>query len=447
MHAEFIISIVLFVFLRSHANTKTLDPKWSKYFWYGILMSAGILVIGSAAHQVKFLRGLMVWISHFVIYGLVYLSQTRKEFEPLRPYAKVVLPVVIVHTGIDFLNLIPIPGFGWLQGIFTAAESFVFFWFFGALIMVKRQQNALEKEKIKSIEQEKEIKKSEEQSMWLEEQIAERTAEITQQKEVLVHALDDLRATQDQLIHAEKMASLGELTAGIAHEIQNPLNFVNNFSEVNKELLVELKEEIGNGNYNEVYTLADDIISNEEKIMHHGKRADSIVKGMLKHSRTNNNEKVATDINELCDEYLRLAYHGLRAKDSSFNANFETDFDDSIGEVMIVTQDMSRVILNLITNGFQSISHKSGVVKVTTRSHDDTVTIAIKDNGVGIPDDIIDKIFQPFFTTKPTGQGTGLGLSLSYEIVIVHESVSFLLSILSPRSLWVSLQSHMPLYS
>jgi signal transduction histidine kinase len=241
-------------------------------------------------------------------------------------------------------------------------------------------------------------------------------------------AYDELKATQQQLIQSEKMASLGELTAGIAHEIQNPLNFVNNFSDVNKELLVELKDEIKKGNLDEVNSIADDVISNEEKISHHGKRADAIVKGMLQHSRSSTGVKEPTDINALCDEYLRLAYHGLRAKDKSFNATMKTDFDESIGNINIVPQDIGRVILNLITNAFYAVTEKkkSGIegyeptVSVITKKRNGKVEISVKDNGNGIPDSIKDKIFQPFFTTKPTGSGTGLGLSLSYDIVKAH---------------------------
>ena len=263
--------------------------------------------------------------------------------------------------------------------------------------------------------------------------IVKRERERTQQKELaqakeIEKAYTELKATQTQLIQSEKMASLGELTAGIAHEIQNPLNFVNNFSEVNKELLIEMNDEIEKGNMEEVKALAKDIFENEEKINHHGKRADSIVKGMLQHSRSSNGQKEPTDINALADEYLRLAYHGLRAKDKSFNAIMKTDFDSSIGNINIISQDIGRVILNLITNAFYAVDekNKSGIadyqptVSVSTKKLGNTIEIKVEDNGNGIPQKILDKIFQPFFTTKPTGQGTGLGLSLSYDIIKAH---------------------------
>jgi signal transduction histidine kinase len=247
-------------------------------------------------------------------------------------------------------------------------------------------------------------------------------------KETIEQTYQDLQSTQSQLIQSEKMASLGELTAGIAHEIQNPLNFVNNFSEVNTELVDELQQELSTGNMQQAKSLANDIKENEQKINHHGKRADAIVKGMLQHSRSNNGLKELTDINALADEYLRLAYHGLRAKDKSFNATMKTDFDSSIGKINVVPQDIGRVILNLITNAFYVVYEKKKQINgtfeptvfVSTNKSNGMVGIKVKDNGNGIPGKILDKIFQPFFTTKPTGQGTGLGLSLSYDIVKAH---------------------------
>jgi signal transduction histidine kinase len=255
---------------------------------------------------------------------------------------------------------------------------------------------------------------------------------------VLESTLSNLKSAQSQLIQSEKMASLGELTAGIAHEIQNPLNFVNNFSEVNKELISELKEEIEKGDLEEIMAIANDIEGNEEKIHHHGQRASGIVKGMLEHSRTSDGKKELTDLNALADEYLRLAYHGLRAKDNSFNADFKTEFDESLPKVNVVPQDIGRVLLNLINNAFFAVNQKSNrhsdpehsegeesenyqpKVVVSTRRLGGKIEITVKDNGPGIPAEIKDKIFQPFFTTKPTGSGTGLGLSLSYDIVKAH---------------------------
>jgi len=246
--------------------------------------------------------------------------------------------------------------------------------------------------------------------------------------ETLQRTLEELKMTQTQLIQQEKMASLGELTAGIAHEIQNPLNFVNNFSEVSTELIEEMEAAIKKGEQNEVIELSEDLKQNLEKIAHHGERASAIVKSMLLHSRAEGGKKEMVDINNLADEYFRLAYHGMRAKDKSFNVAMKTDFDDSLQKIELVPQDIGRVILNLITNAFYAVSDKkkdggngfAPEVSVATRKTKNFVEISVKDNGNGVPEHLIDKIFQPFFTTKPTGEGTGLGLSLSYDILKAH---------------------------
>ena len=259
----------------------------------------------------------------------------------------------------------------------------------------------------------------------LQRMVDEKTVELKK-------SIEELKSTQAQLIQSEKMASLGELTAGIAHEIQNPLNFVNNFSEVSNELISEMVDEVDKGNTDEVKIIAKDIQQNLEKILHHGKRADAIVKGMLQHSGNGGGKKEPTNINALTDEYLRLAYHGLRGKDNSFNVTMKTAFDENIGKINVIPQDIGRVLLNLYNNAFYaaSLPSKGGfsdpdksynpTIWVNTKKMDDKVLISVRDNGPGIPQKIVDKIFQPFFTTKPTGQGTGLGLSLSYDIVKAH---------------------------
>jgi two-component system, NtrC family, sensor kinase len=253
----------------------------------------------------------------------------------------------------------------------------------------------------------------------------------------LQKTLTELKSTQSQLIQSEKMASLGELTAGIAHEIQNPLNFVNNFAEVNKELIADMEGAIQDGNLEEAKGLARNIADNQEKINSHGKRADAIVKSMLQHSRSSSGQKELTDFNALCDEYLRLTYHGYRAKVKSFNVKLDTNFDPTLPKLNVVRQEIGRVLLNLINNAFYSVNQKAKAAKEayeptvtisTKRSNArpdgpvgrDKIEICVHDNGNGIPESIKEKIFQPFFTTKPTGQGTGLGLSLSYDIVKAH---------------------------
>ena len=255
----------------------------------------------------------------------------------------------------------------------------------------------------------------------LEKQVATRTSELKK-------SLQSLKATQAQLVQSEKLASLGELTAGIAHEIQNPLNFVNNFSEVSTELIDEMKEELERGDTEEVKAIADDLQQNLQKITYHGKRASSIVKGMLEHSRSGTGERQLTDLNALCDEYLRLSYHGMRAKDKSFNADFQANLDPSLPTVNVVPQDLGRVLLNLFNNAFYAVNQQNlqssknftgfvPTVSVQTKHLVNAVEIRVSDNGGGIPSDILPKIFHPFFTTKPTGEGTGLGLSLSYDII------------------------------
>jgi signal transduction histidine kinase len=259
----------------------------------------------------------------------------------------------------------------------------------------------------------------------LEAKVVERTAEVMAQKEALQETLEHLQAAQHQLVQQEKLASLGELTAGIAHEIQNPLNFVNNFSEVTEELSDELQQELQAGHTQNASAIATDIKQNLQKIRHHGQRADAIVKNMLQHSRASTGQKEPTDINALADEYLRLAYHGLRAKNKSFSANLITEYDNGFGLVEVIPRDLGRVFLNLYNNAFFAVQSKAmqglpgyvPTVSVSTLRHVRQVEIRVRDNGIGIPDSIKQKIFQPFFTTKPTGEGTGLGLSMSYDII------------------------------
>ncbi|HLK29589.1 MAG TPA: ATP-binding protein [Puia sp.] len=261
-----------------------------------------------------------------------------------------------------------------------------------------------------------------------EKLLEKRNRNLSDEKLKVESALSDLRSAQAQLIQSEKMASLGELTAGIAHEIQNPLNFVNNFSELNAELMEELEQEAKKNNFHEVISIAKDVKENHAKINHHGKRADAIVKGMLQHSRTTAGSKEMTDVNALANEYLRLAYHGAKAKEKNFDTRYETDFDDSIGRINVIPQEIGRVLLNMFNNAFYAVNEKKkqlgvsydSLVSISTKKSEKWITINVSDNGNGIPQNIIDKIFQPFFTTKPTGSGTGLGLSLSYDIIKVH---------------------------
>lgn len=307
--------------------------------------------------------------------------------------------------------------FGWLIVVFSGALNFRF-------NQSRKQviQQAIEKEQL---EKEREIERSRliaAQNERLEQEVTDRTAALKQ-------SLEELKAAQDQLVQKEKLASLGELTAGIAHEIQNPLNFVNNFAEVSTELVTELKEgpflQLPDSEKDYADEIMQDLTQNLEKITHHGKRADSIVKGMLAHSRASSGQKQPTQLNNLVDEYLRIAYHGLRAKDKSFNADLVLSLDERIGLVNLVSQDIGRVLLNLFNNAFYAVQERQQqlptgykpTLRVQTSADADHITISVQDNGTGIPEPLLAKIFQPFFTTKPTGQGTGLGLSLSYDII------------------------------
>ena len=314
------------------------------------------------------------------------------------------------------------------EEVFEFSKGLVLIGSVVAGIMARKQQKAFDKtlkeQKIKLELEEENNRVLELKKIDLEHQVTERTAELTKQKEELQQALETLKATQAQLIQSEKLASLGELTAGIAHEIQNPLNFVTNFSELNIDLVKDLQEVIsrkGIAATSEEGEIINDLIKNQEKINYHGKRASSIVKGMLEHSRSSTGQKELIDINKLADEYLRLSYHGLRAKNSNFNADFELIAEPYLPLVNGVPQDIGRVLLNLINNAFQAVQGSTNISKpkitVSTNYVGGHIVVKVQDNGPGMSEAIKAKIFQPFFTTKPSGEGTGLGLSLSYDIV------------------------------
>ena len=365
----------------------------------------------------------------FTVFSVLALAAYRlRDFRPARTLLVAVAPfmvcfwasLVLVAAAPDFAKR--------LDAVIAASWGFAVLWLVAFAIVARNQKNAAERERLRRQEEEEAKRRIEAQNSELERLVSARTAELTRQKVALEETLAELQATQAQLIQSEKMASLGELTAGIAHEIQNPLNFVNNFSEVSVELIDELHQERQKTNLRDeelIDELLDDLRQNLQKITHHGRRADSIVKGMLQHSRASTGQKEPTDLNALAEEYLRLSYHGLRAKDKTFNATLKTDFDPRLGRVEVVAQDLGRVLLNLFNNAFHAVQEKkkkypegySPTVTVATKRQGDEVEIQVVDNGVGIPEGVVQKIFQPFFTTKPTGQGTGLGLSLSYDIV------------------------------
>jgi signal transduction histidine kinase len=412
-----------YVFLNISRKT---HPVTSRIFW----IFQGIFIVSAvfALFTVPVLERLTILVSGFASVFLFVIGIIRYR-EKFRPAAVYIIAYVPTFFSIPYLLL-------------YASGNLSYSWFLHNNLLISIALQAILfslaiAAKIRILKSENEILLREENTR-LEEMVLNRTAELLDEKEKVENTLNKLKATQSQLIQSEKMASLGELTAGIAHEIQNPLNFVNNFSEINTELIDEMQLEIDKGNLTGAKAISNDIKENELKINQHGKRADAIVKGMLQHSRSSNGIIEPTNINLLADEYLRLAYHGLRAKDKSFNATLKTDFDESIGMINVIPQDIGRVILNLITNAFYAINEKKKsqtlegfknyepTVSVSTKlilppaGGSRGVKISVKDNGPGIPQHIVDKIFQPFFTTKPTGQGTGLGLSLSYDIVKAH---------------------------
>lgn len=401
-------AFLLLTRLRTSVKFTELFDKWNALLrWSAIGVAISFFVFGKILPDV-----VNPFIGPIILGAIVAYTLKEPDFQPLRGFINTHIPLVVMGFLDAFLELVAPEFYGDYDDYFQIGVLLAFVWIFARWASTKKQQQELRMMSVKKDE--------------LEAIVAERTSELTNQRNELQDLVKELKATQAQLIQSEKMASLGELTAGIAHEIQNPLNFVNNFSEVSAELIEEMEEELAKGDKDEALAIAADIKQNLEKIRHHGKRADGIVKGMLQHSRQSTNIKEPTDVNKLADEYLRLAYHGLRAKDKSFNAELLTRFSENLPAVEVVPQDVGRVLLNLFTNAFYATQQKvklgdpkfKPVVEVATLLKRGMIEIFVRDNGTGIPEHIKDKIMQPFFTTKPTGEGTGLGLSLSYDIIV-----------------------------
>ncbi|MEO6670502.1 MAG: hypothetical protein ABIN36_13550 [Ferruginibacter sp.] len=349
--APFIIAIALTQRLRKQARLNQL-PQLERIYQYCFFFSIILIVVEGSFS----LSPVIKWVWDAFLLAIILFSLKQEQLKVSRMFVWAFLPYIIISILTNLTELVKRDFFDKWENYFDTADLLSFIWMIAILFSQNRQNKIAEKERIKKEQEDKLNKAIAIRKVELEGEVAERTAELTKQKDDLQHALTELQVTQAQLIQSEKMASLGELTAGIAHEIQNPLNFVNNFSEVNAELIGELIDEVNKGNFAEVKAIANDIKENEEKINHHGKRADAIVKGMLQHSRSSTGQKEPTDINALADEYLRLAYHGLRAKDKTFNATLKTDYDASIGQISIIPQDVGRVILNLITNAFYAVT-------------------------------------------------------------------------------------------
>ncbi|QNL52327.1 histidine kinase [Olivibacter sp. SDN3] len=424
-----IFALILIRHLQKRTILSGPDDQWVSYFKAGIFFS--IAFIGFSVIFKSIFVGLL---THCFLLGLLLAVYLIPKLQIGRPMMFSIIPVAAASFIADIVKWVTPTFYAANDDAFESAILFGVIWFIAMWFINRKQHKALENERYRREIEEERTRMITKLKVDLEAKVAQRTNELLQQKNELQQALNELKSTQDQLIHAEKMASLGELTAGIAHEIQNPLNFVNNFSEVSIELLNEMKEgpllELPEEAKEEVEEIVSDLSQNLEKIVVHGKRADSIVKGMLQHSRSSTGQKEVTDINALAEEYLRLSYHGLRAKDKSFNATIETHFEPNLYKVHVVAQDIGRVLLNLFNNAFYAVNEKSKVqtgtyapkVEVTTKNTELTgnqkgIEIIITDNGSGIPQRVLDKIYQPFFTTKPAGQGTGLGLSISYDII------------------------------
>jgi two-component system NtrC family sensor kinase len=425
-----LITFILCTQLRKNLKRDGISSPWSQYLLYAMCTAVALMAMSFNFDS----RWIFQLLTYALAAGVVTLPYTVEEFKANRSLVNAVIPIVAVGFFTFACEHLFPKLYDSIDTFMQSAIWFAVIWFCAMWFINRRQSKALEIERTKRRNEEEQNRMMAAMKVNLESEVKERTAELTHQKEELQQALAELKSTQAQLVQQEKMASLGELTAGIAHEIQNPLNFVNNFSEVSIELLDELKEDIFTKLPDDAKEDADEIINdltqNLSKINQHGKRADAIVKGMLQHSRASTSKKEPTDINALADEYLRLSYHGLRAKDKLFNAGMKTSFDETIGNVDAMAQDLGRVLLNLYNNSFYSVAEKKKLkgegydpmVNVTTKhvtlaNGNNAVEITVSDNGMGIPQKVLDKIYQPFFTTKPTGQGTGLGLSMSYDII------------------------------
>jgi two-component system NtrC family sensor kinase len=404
---------LLVIRLRRAIKLSPITAKWNAPLYGIALATIGLAFLLDDLIPNAEIEGIVIAV---LLLGVVEFLKREPDFKRFHVLINAHYPLIATAILSNIVALISIKFYKKYDDYFQAAQLAAFGWIFLRVATSKKQQS--------------ELKRISERKDELEVLVAERTAEITKQRNELQETVKELQSTQAQLIQQEKLASLGELTAGIAHEIQNPLNFVNNFSEVSMELIEEMEEEMAKGDMEEATAIANDIKQNLEKIRHHGKRADGIVKGMLQHSRASSNIKEPTNINTIADEYFRLAYHGLRAKDKSFNADLVTHFDQNLPSINIVSQDVGRVLLNMFTNAFYAVHQKQKTiggdfkprVEISTRTiagaKGSEVEIVVKDNGSGIPDAIKDKIMQPFFTTKPAGEGTGLGLSLSYDIIV-----------------------------
>lgn len=422
MTMVFIISLFMaFRMRKSLVPGEAAMLKWDKILTW-IMVFSGVLIFVSSSLQKPFF---LLLVGYALMGWLFYTCWKEPEFSTQKTLLLSLAPLGAIYFLIDVSRVL-IPGFYHdNEGYYGTARVIGFAWVIATIIMYNRQMKAVKAERLLREREAEENRITAVRKAQLEVLVKERTSELLEQNEKLKQALDELSAAQKQLIHSEKMASLGELTAGIAHEIQNPLNFVNNFAELNAELSTELLDALDAKEIQEARSLAISIRDNQDKVVHHGKRADSIVKSMLQHSRGSGSSKEKIDLNALADECIRLSYHGMRAKEKSFNAKMELSLNPDIGLVEVIPGDISRVLLNICTNAFYAVLQRmrngekgyQPTVWLETGRNNEGVWFKVRDNGGGIPPEAKEKIFQPFFTTKPTGEGTGLGLSMSYDIV------------------------------
>jgi two-component system, NtrC family, sensor kinase len=425
-----IISLFLLYYLKKSSGPQGFPAHLTRYFKYGMLAAGALIGIAIINLPPQILFQLL----SFVLVGaIVYLILYTPELESQKSMAITPLPIVGVELLKYLIETISPSIYNTLENYLNAAGFFALIWAVTMWLNHRKQMKEIEIERIFLKEQERQLKATAEQKSQLEVLVAERTSEILKQKEELQEALNHLQSTQEQLIQQEKLASLGQLTAGIAHEIKNPLNFVNNFSELSVDFLEEIGEEMAkiseSAEKENILELLEDVKSNLVKIRHHGARADSIVKSMLMHSRGGTGSMDPTDLNALIREYANLAFHGMRANPHPINVDIQLNLDETLPLIKLNAEDFSRVILNLVKNAFDAMRDKinavgneyKAAIKITTKELGDQILIEVEDNGPGVPDEIKDKLLMPFFTTKKGTEGTGLGLSITHDIIKSHE--------------------------
>ncbi len=425
-----VISLFLLYYLKKSSGSQEFPAKLNRYFKYGMIAAGGLIVLGISQLPPQFLFELLAFA---LVGAIIYLILSTPELENQKTLAITPLPIVGVQLLEYVIETVSPSIYNTLENYLDAAGFFALIWAVTMWLNHRKQMKEIEIERIFLKEQERQLKATAEQKSQLETLVAERTSEILKQKEELQEALEHLQSTQVQLIQQEKLASLGQLTAGIAHEIKNPLNFVNNFSELSVDFLEEIGEEMSkisdSPEKSNILELLEDVKSNLVKIRHHGSRADSIVRSMLMHSRGGTGTMDPTDLNALIREYANLAFHGMRANPNPINVDIQLDLDEHLPQVKLNAEDFSRVILNLVKNSFDAMRDKinekgeryKAAVKITTKDQGDQILIEVEDNGPGVPEEIKDKLLMPFFTTKKGTEGTGLGLSITHDIIKSHE--------------------------